>query len=127
MTVPARSWLVLSILLTSVLAAAPARAATAGPASRNLPLSFEPNLGQTDPRVKFLARTPGMTLFLTPTETVFLTAGNAVRIRLLGASPDSEIQGVDKLPGRSHWLIGRDPSRWRTNAPTYGRVKHRGI
>src|SRR5690242_7969926 len=33
-----------------------------------LPLSFEPNSGQTDGRVKFLSHGPGYTLFLTPTE-----------------------------------------------------------
>jgi hypothetical protein len=35
-----------------------------------LPLSFEHNQGQTDPRVKFLTRGDGYTLFLTPTEAV---------------------------------------------------------
>ena len=36
----------------------------------NLPLSFEANQGQTDDRVKFLARGNGYTLFLTSTEAV---------------------------------------------------------
>src|SRR5215471_2825819 len=31
----------------------------------NLPLVFEPNLGQTDPQVRFLTRAAGMTSFLT--------------------------------------------------------------
>src|ERR1039458_3590789 len=31
----------------------------------NLPLAFEPNRGQTDPQVKFLARGKGYTLFVT--------------------------------------------------------------
>jgi hypothetical protein len=35
-----------------------------------LPLSFEPNQGQTDARVKFLARGPGYTLFVTSDEVV---------------------------------------------------------
>ncbi|MGH7372580.1 MAG: SBBP repeat-containing protein, partial [Candidatus Methylomirabilales bacterium] len=35
-----------------------------------LPLSFEVNRGQTDEQVRFLARGPGYTLFLTPTEAV---------------------------------------------------------
>ena len=35
-----------------------------------MPLSFEANQGQTDPRVKFLSRGSGYTLFLTPTEAV---------------------------------------------------------
>src|SRR5436305_817741 len=33
-----------------------------------LPLSFEPNLGQADPSVKFLSRGSGYNLFLTPSE-----------------------------------------------------------
>ncbi len=35
-----------------------------------LPLAFEPNLGQTDARVRFLARGGGMTAFFTDTEAV---------------------------------------------------------
>ena len=38
----------------------------------NLPLAFEPNLGQTDSRVRFLARGAGMTAFFTDTETVMV-------------------------------------------------------
>src|SRR5215469_15104304 len=36
-----------------------------------LPLSFEPNQGQTDARVKFLSRGPGYTFWLNSTEAVF--------------------------------------------------------
>src|SRR5690242_4338878 len=36
----------------------------------NLPLSFEPNRGQTDPRVKFLSRAGSRTLWLTSDEAV---------------------------------------------------------
>jgi beta-propeller repeat-containing protein len=57
----------------------PARAAIATPAARSriqasyaaLPLAFEPNLGQTDAQVKYLARGNGYTLFLTANDTVF--------------------------------------------------------
>ena len=37
-----------------------------------LPLHFEANQGQTDPRVKFLAHGGGYTLFLTATDAVLL-------------------------------------------------------
>jgi hypothetical protein len=37
-----------------------------------LPLQFEANRGQTDPRVRFLARGNGYTLFLTSTEAVLV-------------------------------------------------------
>ena len=42
----------------------------------NLPLSFEPNLGQTDAGVRFLAHGPGYTLFLTRAEAVLSMRGS---------------------------------------------------
>ncbi|PYV30882.1 MAG: hypothetical protein DMG22_18885, partial [Acidobacteria bacterium] len=39
-------------------------------AFQSLPLSFEPNRGQTDPDVKFLSRSRSHTVFLTGTEMV---------------------------------------------------------
>src|SRR5689334_13488292 len=38
------------------------------------PLSFEVNRGQTDGRVRFLARASGVTLFLTPTDAILAIA-----------------------------------------------------
>src|SRR5215469_10115993 len=35
------------------------------------PFSFEENQGQTDPRVKFIARSPGGMVFISPTELTF--------------------------------------------------------
>lgn len=96
-------------------------------AYRSLPFSFEPNVGQSDAHVKFLARTRGLTVFLTATDTVLSTRRTAVRMRLVGANPAARIHGLDELPGRSHSFIGRDPSRWRTNVPTYARVGYRDI
>ena len=110
--------------------AAPADQATQArltEAYRSLSFSFEPNLGQSDARVKFLARTRGLTVFLTATDTVLSTGRTAVRVRLVGANSAARIQGLDELPGRSHSFIGRDPRRWRTNVPTYARVAYRDI
>src|SRR6266851_3390933 len=44
-----------------------------------LPLSFEPNHGQTDGRVKFLSRTGGYTLFLTGDEAVLALGGKRAK------------------------------------------------
>lgn len=41
-----------------------------------IPLSFEPNAGQTDARVKFLSRGPGYTVFLTNDEAVLALSGS---------------------------------------------------
>jgi len=50
-----------------------------------------------------------------------------LRMRLVGASPNVEARGVEELPGKSNYFIGNDPSRWRTNVPTYGKVEYRDV
>ncbi len=64
-----------------------------------MPMSFERNVGQTDSRVKFLARGLDYTLFLNPTEAV-LSAGEssslhaipALRLRRRRIGPIATIQ-----------------------------------
>ena len=107
----------------------------------NLPLSFEPNTGQADARVRFLSRGPGYTLFLTSEEAVLAlpasqgtTARGAGRenppimtMRLVGANPASTISGAEELPGKSNYFIGNDPSRWRTDIPNYAKVRYHAV
>jgi hypothetical protein len=93
-----------------------------------LPLSFEPNRGQTDTRVKFLARVPGYTLYVTADEAVFAGRdGSVVRMKLLGTSRKMRVEPVDQQPGISNYFIGNDPSKWRTNIPNYGRFALREV
>jgi hypothetical protein len=119
--------------ISPVLAAEPHPAGTipgladAREAYRSLPLSFEPNRGQSDPRVKFMARSQGLTLFLTATDAVLVTREASLKMRVLGANPAAVAQGLDELPGRIHSLIGRDPRKWRTDGRAYGRVLYREI
>lgn len=96
-----------------------------------LPLSFEANRGQTARQVKFLARGPGYTLFLTGDAAVLSLHGqkaNAVlRMKLQGANARASVTGADALPGKSNYFMGSDPNQWRTNVPTYGAVKYAGV
>ena len=92
------------------------------------PLAFEPNVGQTDPAVDYLARRPGYTLFLTSGEAVFAfeTGGDdaVLRVELDGARSDAPAAGESRLQGRVNYLIGNDPAAWRTDVPTWGRVRY---
>lgn len=100
----------------------------------NLPLAFEANHGQTDPAVRFLARGGGYAVFLTQREAVLSlrppAAGGAsralVRMRWTGAAPES-VEGLDPLPGRSHYFIGSDPRHWRRNVSSFARVRYRRL
>lgn len=117
-----------------------------------LPLSFEANHGQTDPQVQFLTRGRGHQLFLTSSEAVLtLRSGgtktnrrtdhasqqklssqpssshSTVRMKFAGADQQAEVVGLDPLPGIVNYFIGDDPSKWRTNIPTYQKVEYRNL
>ena len=46
---------------------------------------------------------------------------------LEGANTTGRVVGVDALPGRTNYFIGNDPKKWRTNVPSYSRVKYAGV
>jgi len=46
---------------------------------------------------------------------------------MIGAGASRNIVGQQLLPGKSNYLLGRDPSRWITNVPQYARVEYREI
>lgn len=96
------------------------------------PLTFEENRGQTDARVRYLARGKGYTVFLTGDTAVFdLTSKDrtraAIRTTLDGARPPGRIAGVDGLPGKSHYLRGSEVRRSATDIPTYGKVRYESV
>jgi hypothetical protein len=110
-----------------------------GRAYGSLPLSFEANRGQTDRRVKFLARGAGYSLFLTATQAVVelgtpsVPAGRSrlegkaaqvsvLRMGLVGANTHPRVLGRDRLPGRANYLLGHDLARWQAGVPTYERI-----
>jgi uncharacterized repeat protein (TIGR01451 family) len=112
-----------------------------------LPMAFEANQGQTDPRVRFLARGSGYELFLTADEAVLaLRAGGAIdlrqnsseesprvratsvlRMQLAGANLMPTFSSVEELTGRSNYFLGNDPKKWSTNVPTYRKVKYGNV
>jgi uncharacterized repeat protein (TIGR01451 family) len=116
-----------------------------------LPMAFEANHGQWDPRVAFLARGSGYELFLTPDETVFelrpggvhdprnnrpqsgsqenssRSAAAVLRMKLAGANIGPQVIGVEELPGSGNYFIGNDPKKWATNVPTYRKVEYKSV
>jgi hypothetical protein len=109
-----------------------------------IPLSFEANQGQTDPRVNFLARGSGYALFLTPDEAVLSlqqpaatssapgsesvpSEQDVLRLQLIGASTSSRVIGLDKQEATSNYFLGSDPSRWQSNIANVGRVEYQDV
>jgi len=96
-----------------------------------LPLRFEPNQGQTDSKVDFIARGAGYGLFLTPNQAVLSLRSNqnssAVHMELAGGNPAAAVAGADQLPGKSNYLIGNDPAKWHRDIPQFSRVRYQGV
>lgn len=96
-----------------------------------MPMVFERNEGQTDGRVRFLARRGRSTVFFTPREVVLTgvgeSRGEVLRLRLLEGGPDPELEGEDELPGRTNYFLGPDSQCWLRNVPTYGKVRYRDV
>ena len=120
-----------------------------------LPLIFEPNQGQAnldpaDPRAKFLTHGSGYSLFLgsegailslatrerskprqSPRDSIKRTPSPTrvewVEMKLAGANPNANLTGADLLPGKSNYLLGNDPAKWRQGVPQFARVRYENI
>src|SRR4051794_35522540 len=93
-----------------------------------LPLFFEANQGQTDSRVKFLARGSGYGLFLTADQAVLELQGapketSILTMQLVGAQTQSRVHGADTLGGKSNYFVGKDPTKWHRDVPQFARVR----
>ncbi len=106
-----------------------------------LPLIFEPNQGQADPRVKFLARGTGYSLYLDTTGAMLAvpeaqsslsrtSAGRSqrfVHMKLVGANAAAPTAGTNRLPGKSNYIFGNDPRKWYTGIPQFAGVRYASV
>jgi uncharacterized repeat protein (TIGR01451 family) len=121
-----------SILASTSSSTSVARRQQIQVAYSHLPLIFEANQGQTDPKVKFLARGSGYGLFLTADEAVLKIRSSAtdvfaVSMALAGANKNVAVVGTDELPGKSNYFIGNDPKKWHHNVPQFSRVRYHNV
>jgi hypothetical protein len=116
----------------------------------SLPMTFEANQGQAGPQVKFISRGTGYTAFLTaggivlslrPNEPVPVSQISTVaapnrsqqplsatlQFTLLGAAQNLTAIGEDPQSGKVNYFIGKEPSKWLTNVPTYARVRYNNV
>lgn len=122
---------------------------TAEETYRRLPMTFEANLGQVDPEVKYLSRGHGYQVYLTAGEAVLVLmrpeneergkssldgesrrseyAEGILRFKLDRPAADDQVLGLAPLPGKSNYFLGNDPSQWRREIPHYGRVEYREV
>jgi len=134
-----------------------ARAASIQRVYAELPLRFEPNVGQAAGAAEFVARGAGYALLLSPDEALLAlrpalsaadrasahadsvsaarprdsagaeTAWTTVRMQLVGTNGTPAGEGAAPLPGVVHYYLGSDPVAWRTHVPTYAQVRYRDV
>jgi uncharacterized repeat protein (TIGR01451 family) len=114
-----------------------------------LPLMFEPNEGQgnldlSDNRAKFIAQGSSYSLFLGSEGAILNLRGStersashgasqsaaqfeSVQMKLAGANPNASVTGTDRLPGKSNYLIGNDPSKWKRGVPQFAHVRYENV
>jgi hypothetical protein len=96
----------------------------------NAPLYFEESVVKSGEAAAFTARGTGCSVRLAPTEAEIVlgtaedqTAMRSVRLRLVGANSASQLTGRDQMTARANYLIGNEPSKWRTGIPLFSKVQ----
>ena len=104
------------------------------------PLHFEPNQGQARDDVKFLSRGQGYGVYLTANEALLVlsppasadrgscaandVARRVLRMSLRHSEKTPAVRGTEEQLGKANYFTGADASKWRTNIPTYARVRY---
>ena len=97
------------------------------------PLVFEPNQGQCNSNVRFVARGARFDTFLTDTgatlvlRNVVESPSSQVHIALVGARPGVKAVAFDRLPGTSNYFIGNEPSNHITDVPNFAQVRYESV
>src|SRR5579872_101160 len=109
------------------------------PGTRQLPLVFEPNVGQAPSNATFVAR-GAYPIFLQPDRAVLVLPitdihsktqaskpTSAITLKLMNSNPAAQTEGLDQLPGKSNYYIGDNKNNWRSGVPQYATVRFRSI
>jgi hypothetical protein len=98
----------------------------------NLPISFEPNEGQADLPAQFVARTTNLAVSLRSRGMDLLLAdskreSSRLRLDFVDANPNADLVALDEKASYTNYILGSDPSQWRSHVPNFGRVTYTGI
>jgi hypothetical protein len=113
-------------------AASAIRQARSSPAKFARPMVFEPNRGQAEKSVDFLAHWRGYNLFLSHGQAVLALSqkgkpATAVAMRLIGADGSAQAAGLEQRQSKSNYFVGNQRKLWRTGIPNFARVRYANV
>src|SRR5438093_3115145 len=100
------------------------------------PLHFEPNVGQAERHIKYLARGSSYALYfsnhkaelLLPRRSAAKQSGFSIlSFELLGSNPVASLIGTQELSSKSNYLLGNEPRHWRRNVPHFARIRYEQV
>ena len=123
----------LPAFLSIIFAVVPSQtgfSASPAPGFDCVPLHFEANEGQAASPAQYLSKGDGYTVCLGPAgATLSLRAGSnrcaTVTMSLAGSDFVGSPTAQEPQAGRINYFIGDDPSQWRVNIPTFGKVTYK--
>jgi uncharacterized protein (TIGR03437 family) len=92
-----------------------------------VPIWFEPNQGQANPAVEFLARTSGGYVYLGRNQMAVELKGRPVRMNLEGANEVAQATLEEPLGAISSYFSGQTEKDWHTRIPHYARVRYKDV
>ncbi len=108
-----------------------------------LPLFFIPNMGQVDPKIKYIEKgqhrtthftREGVSLYLSGGRSAFTRSESTssqvtalIKLTPLGANVDPVIVSENRQPGRVNVFVGDDPRKWHSNLSTYRALKYENV
>jgi uncharacterized protein (TIGR03437 family) len=95
----------------------------------NIALSFEPNQGQANSAVQFVAHGSGYALWLESGQVKLSLEekGETLQMSLIGANAKATAVGLDRQSGVVSYFTGNNPQNWHMGIATFGKVKYSQI
>ena len=107
-----------------MIAGSGAQVETAIVATAQVPLSFEQ---ATSGNARWTCRGNGYRLALGAADIEVGLREEQLRIVFVGGNAKALSVGLDTLPGKANYFVGRDPKAWLRDISTYGRVRYSGV
>lgn len=91
------------------------------------PIYFEKNTGHFNPSVEYVSRLNNYLVSIKPERISFQTKSPGFDLNFLNCNSNSIIYGEEQLEGIVNYIIGNDKTKWKTNIPTFNKVRYQNI